>query len=184
MQFVSMFYGAPSQYLWEDDSGTVHTIDQGEGGEQGDASMPLLCSLGQHGALQKLHSEELREEETLLAFLDDTHVVVRVWIGRQQSAQHCRRQCSAQQAFASTQGKRRSGTPQGETVWMCCRDIRPHSGGVERIRVAHTPTRVERVGHDEEQSATNVSWTGSPFWKTCKLLGCCWSIVQLHEPTA
>ena len=37
--------------------------------------MPLLHSLGQHGALQKLHLEELREEETLLAFLDDTHVV-------------------------------------------------------------------------------------------------------------
>ena len=42
LPFVSMFYGAPSQYLWEDDSGTVHTIDQGEGGEQGDALMPLL----------------------------------------------------------------------------------------------------------------------------------------------
>ena len=34
LPFVSMFYGAPSQYLREDDSGTVHTIDQGEGGEQ------------------------------------------------------------------------------------------------------------------------------------------------------
>ena len=68
---VSMFHGAPSQNLWEDDSGTVHTIDQGEGGEQGDALMPLLHSLGQHGAL-KLHSEELRDEEMLLAFLDDT----------------------------------------------------------------------------------------------------------------
>ena len=28
----------------------VHTIDQGEGGEQGDPFMPLLFSLGQHGA--------------------------------------------------------------------------------------------------------------------------------------
>ena len=44
LPFVSMFFGAPSQYLWEDDSDTVHTIDQGEGGEQGDALMPLLHS--------------------------------------------------------------------------------------------------------------------------------------------
>ena len=38
--------------------------------------MPLLYSLGQHGALQKLHSEVLLEEETLLAFLDVTHLVI------------------------------------------------------------------------------------------------------------
>ena len=36
LPFVNMFYGAPSQYFWEDDSCTVHTIDQGKGGEQGD----------------------------------------------------------------------------------------------------------------------------------------------------
>ena len=41
------------------DSGTVHTIDLGEGGEQRSALMPLLFSLGQHGVLQKLHSEEV-----------------------------------------------------------------------------------------------------------------------------
>ena len=44
LSFVSMFYGAPSQYLWEDSAGRVHTIKQGEGGEQGDAMMPLLFS--------------------------------------------------------------------------------------------------------------------------------------------
>ena len=35
--FVHMFYSSPSSYLWEDDSGVVRTIQQGEGGEQGDA---------------------------------------------------------------------------------------------------------------------------------------------------
>ena len=39
----------PSEYLWEDDSGVTHSIPQGEGGEQGDAMMPLLFCLGQHG---------------------------------------------------------------------------------------------------------------------------------------
>ena len=33
---------------WEDDFGETHTISQGEGGEHGDAMMPLLFSLGQH----------------------------------------------------------------------------------------------------------------------------------------
>ena len=44
LPFVSMFYGGPSSYLWEDALGRVHTIVQGEGGEQGDALMPLLFS--------------------------------------------------------------------------------------------------------------------------------------------
>ena len=41
-----------SSYLWEDSAGTVHTIRQGEGGEQGDALMPLLFAVGQHSVLE------------------------------------------------------------------------------------------------------------------------------------
>ena len=51
LPFVWMFYGSPSSYIWEDSCGVAHTIRQGEGGEQGDALMPLLFSLGQHRAL-------------------------------------------------------------------------------------------------------------------------------------
>ena len=40
--FVRLFYSEPSAYIWEDDDGVVHTIRQGEGGEQGDKIMPLL----------------------------------------------------------------------------------------------------------------------------------------------
>ena len=32
LPFVRMFYGRTSEYLWEDDSGVVHRIAQGEGG--------------------------------------------------------------------------------------------------------------------------------------------------------
>ena len=32
LPFVSQFYGSPSTYLWEDDEGFVHKIQQGEGG--------------------------------------------------------------------------------------------------------------------------------------------------------
>ena len=44
LSFVHMFYGRPSTCLWEDVEGTVHTINQGEGGEQGDALMCHSCS--------------------------------------------------------------------------------------------------------------------------------------------
>ena len=50
--FARLFYGQRSKYLWENDLGEIHTISQGEGGEQGDAMMPLLYSLGQHRALE------------------------------------------------------------------------------------------------------------------------------------
>ena len=49
LPFVRMFCSSPSQYLWEDQEGEVHTIDQGEGREQGDPLMPLLFALGQLG---------------------------------------------------------------------------------------------------------------------------------------
>ena len=52
LPFVRMFHGNHSTYLWEDEAGVVHTVEQGEGGEQGDVLMPLLCSLGQHAAFQ------------------------------------------------------------------------------------------------------------------------------------
>ena len=74
LPFVSTSYGQPSTYVWEDAVGKVHTITQGEGGEQGDAMMPLLFSLGQHPALQRVQAQ-LREGEYLLAFLDDIYMV-------------------------------------------------------------------------------------------------------------
>ena len=52
LPFVRLFYGQPSRYLWGDQFGVVHNVDQGEGGEQGDAMMPLLFALGQHAALE------------------------------------------------------------------------------------------------------------------------------------
>ena len=51
LPFVRLFYGDPSTFLWEDDLGGVHSVLQGEGGEQGDPLMPMLFSLGQHAAL-------------------------------------------------------------------------------------------------------------------------------------
>ena len=66
--------GGPSVHLWEDDSGVVHHIRQGEGGDQWDPLMPLLYSLGQHSALVSIQ-EMLRDSERLFAFHDDLYVV-------------------------------------------------------------------------------------------------------------
>ena len=58
LPFVRMFHGSPSVYLWEDDSGVVHHIRQGEGGDQGDPLMPLLHSWGHHIALVSIQDAE------------------------------------------------------------------------------------------------------------------------------
>ena len=71
---VSAFYGSPSTYLWEDELGAVHEIQQGEGGEQGDALMPMLFSLGQHPALVAI-AAHLLSNEKLFAFHNDIYVV-------------------------------------------------------------------------------------------------------------
>ena len=66
----------PLSPSWEDGTGTVHTIPQGEGGEQGDALMPLLFSVGQHSSLEAVGAQ-LRRGEHLFAFLDDIYTVTR-----------------------------------------------------------------------------------------------------------
>ena len=74
LPFVHQFYSTPSAYLWADGEGEVHIVLQGEGGEQGDAFMPLLFCVGQHSALQEVQ-HSLRPSERLFAFLDDLYVV-------------------------------------------------------------------------------------------------------------
>ena len=58
----------------EDSEGVVHEVLQGEGGEQGDALMPALYSLGQHDALVAIQGR-LAQDERLMAFLDDIYAV-------------------------------------------------------------------------------------------------------------
>ena len=101
--FVRMFYRQASTYLWEDNEGHVHRIEQGEGGEQGDPMMPLLFALGQQTALSAIQGS-LDDEERLLAFHDDLYVVtpdpdrLQVLYG------------TAIPAFALTKGRPKCGT--------------------------------------------------------------------------
>ena len=69
-------HGRPSEYLWEDASGEVHKIPQGEEGEQGDAMMPLLFSLRQQGALNAVQ-RLLQPTERFFFCLDDIYFVCR-----------------------------------------------------------------------------------------------------------
>ena len=70
LPFARQFYGDASSYLWEDESGNVHTVLQAEGGEHGDPLMPALFALGQHRALEAIQAQ-LQPGERLFAFLDD-----------------------------------------------------------------------------------------------------------------
>ena len=74
LPFVRLFYGNPSTFLWGNDFGGVHSVLQGEGGEQGDPLMPMLFSLGQLAALMAV-AARLRDGERLFAFLDDLCII-------------------------------------------------------------------------------------------------------------
>eukprot|EP00959_Pyramimonas_sp_CCMP1952_P010182 212872-Pyramimonas_sp.AAC.1 len=73
LPFYRMFHGPRSQYLWTDQHGDAHVVEQAEGGEQGDPLMPALFALGQHPALQEVQARLLPGEH-LFAFLDDIYV--------------------------------------------------------------------------------------------------------------
>ena len=72
--FVRLFYGEPSEYLWEDSDGNARPVQQGEGGEQGDPLMPALFAIGLHRALLATKAC-LPANEWLGAFLDDVYLV-------------------------------------------------------------------------------------------------------------
>ena len=74
--FVRLFYSSPSEYLWEDDGGEVHSIHQGEGGEKAMSSCRCCSPLGQHAALEAI-SRRLRPGGRLFAFLDDIWFVTK-----------------------------------------------------------------------------------------------------------
>ena len=74
LPFVRLSYAGLTEYVWSDQDGNDHTVQQGEGGEQGDPLMPLLFALGIHGALEAT-ATELRPGEDLCAFLDDVYAI-------------------------------------------------------------------------------------------------------------
>ena len=74
LPFVRASYGSPSRYIWEEDQGQKHLIQQYEGGEQSDPLMPLLFSLAIQIMLWEVKAQMV-EGECLFAFLDNVYVV-------------------------------------------------------------------------------------------------------------
>ena len=74
LPFVRSLYARVSTYLWGDDAGHCHEIQQAEGVEQGDSLAPALFALSQHDALAAA-ARQLEAGEFLAAFLDDIYVV-------------------------------------------------------------------------------------------------------------
>ena len=61
----------------EYDFGEVHTERQGEAEEPRNPLVPSLFSVGQRPALVAIQSS-LRQDETLMAFLDDIYIVTKL----------------------------------------------------------------------------------------------------------
>ena len=107
LPFVRMFYGDPSSYWWEDDGGVSHRIRQGEGGEQGDALMPLLFALA---SMQ--HSKQFRGSSalvngcsrTMTTFTSCPHLTQ-----SEQSAPFCNMSCSHMMFQVCNKGSRHWG---------------------------------------------------------------------------
>ena len=75
--FLRIFYGQESTFFVSDvDSDDIFEVTQGEGGEQGDALMPAMFSLGLNLALRDARAS-LEDGETAFAFLDDVYLLVR-----------------------------------------------------------------------------------------------------------
>ena len=79
LPFVTLLYGGPSKYWREDDKGIVHEVDQGEGGEQGDAMMPLLFSVEQPTHCWMFRTGCCRVKSSSLSWKTYTRCVV--WSG-------------------------------------------------------------------------------------------------------
>ena len=130
-----------ARYLWEDDSGEVHDIDQGEGGEQGDPLMPMLFSLGQHNALRAVQAK-LQEGELIFAYLDDVYIVC------SPERVSCRKSCGDTPGYESIMGRRKCGTglataPSLATFWT--------------EQLAHWIQSSPQCGEEEENQRTKAS---------------------------
>ena len=188
--FVSMFYGTPSRYLWADDAGTTHTIVQGEGGEQGDAMMPLLFALWQHPALEAVQ-RHLADGEFIFAYLDDIYFVT----VPEMTGIVCN---LLQNALWNTAGIR---IHQGKTkVWNDAGEQPAACEVLDRMARAADPSVTTSVwrGSDVPVSQQGMKvlgtpsghpafvrarrcWTGFRWCPICSLHGCCWYNARLRE---
>ena len=166
-----MFHGAPSEYLWEDSCGTVHRIPQGEGGELGDALMPLLFAVGQHSALEEA-SAQLLPGEHLFAFHDDIYMVT---MPERVGAVYAivEEQLRTRARIRIHGGKTKVWNRGGERLAIC--DV------LERIARVQNPQTVVWRGSDIPSHQQGITVLGTPLGHV-DFIGCCSSSVLLHAP--
>ena len=108
LPFVRLFYGRQSRYLWEFEDGEIHHIPQGEGGEQGDALMPLLFSLGNIARCKRLQNSCRKENICSHNWMTPSlFPAPSEW---DQCTPLSRNLCMCTLAFRSMRAKHRSGT--------------------------------------------------------------------------
>ena len=117
----------------------MHVVPQVEGGEQGDAMMPLLFCLGQQGALQAVR--QLEDGERLFAFLDVFYVVTRPERVGEVYRFSCIRIHNGKTKIWNKSGTRPEACDRLERI---ARVENPRATG---RWVAHRPTRHQGVGH-------------------------------------
>ena len=133
---LALFAGSTSTYLWRDELGEPHILEQGEGLEQGDSLAPALYALAQHRALAAA-AQVLPPTATLAAFLDDLYILCPTPEARS-AYNTVTRAVAAHAGVSANQGKTRiyGSLPQaapanladlGPAVW--CSDREPAARG-------------------------------------------------------
>ena len=75
LPFVRLSYARPSNYIWFDEQGVQHTVNQAEGGEQGDRNdATALCS-GHSRCIGGGGSISLAQDKSCALFFGDAYVV-------------------------------------------------------------------------------------------------------------
>eukprot|EP00959_Pyramimonas_sp_CCMP1952_P055690 1163880-Pyramimonas_sp.AAC.1 len=72
--FVRLWCGEQSLFQWRADSGQLHAMRQGDGGEQGHGFMPALFCLALHDALEELRRMLPPGTEAIM-YLDDIYIL-------------------------------------------------------------------------------------------------------------
>ena len=114
--------------------------------------MPLLFSLGQHGALVAVQAQ-LKEGEMLFIFLDDIYIICSpARVG--EVYESWRRHCVRRLASTSTRARRSYGTRQASSHLDRCFDVvRSPGGGSTRSCVER------RLGFAAEPAGPQGSWS-------------------------
>ena len=184
--------------MWEDENGTTQIILQGEGGEQGDALMPLLFAVGQHAALVAVQGR-LQQDERIFAFLDDIYTtsdpdrVGAVYaILQEELHHHCGIRIHTGKYQVWNQGGVRP--PACDALELIAQREHPEARVWKGSDLSTASKASKCWGHHwdtqisspptlmAKSKSTSCSCPGSPQCQTCNQPGRCWSTAPVPGP--